>query len=185
MSTRRPSSVQTVVAIGIGTAIIFILKRWVSIPSGFPNTNIDTSYGLLAFMAVLFGPVAGFAMGFLGHALTDFTQYGTPWWTWVVTTGVLGGALGLLRGRLDVASGEFGRGKVVTFNVIQVVLNVLCWGLLAPTLDVLVYSEPASKVYTQGVISAVSNSVSTGVIGTLLLVAYARTRTQKGSLVKE
>lgn len=44
--TRRSGlSVRTVVAIGIGTAILFLLKRWVSIPTFFPNTSIDTSYG--------------------------------------------------------------------------------------------------------------------------------------------
>lgn len=51
MQKKNSLSVKTVVAIGIGTAIIFILKRWVSIPSGIPNTNIDTSYGFLGFFS--------------------------------------------------------------------------------------------------------------------------------------
>lgn len=185
MKKKSLLSVQTVVAIGIGTAIIFILKRWVSIPSGFPNTNIDTSYGFLGFMALVYGPVAAFIMGFLGHALTDFTQYGTPWWTWVFTTGLVGGVIGLFWKRLDVTSGKFGTKKIVAYNVIQVITNVVSWALIAPTLDIIVYSEPANKVYIQGLISAVSNSVSAGVIGTILLVAYAASRTQRGSLKKE
>jgi energy-coupling factor transport system substrate-specific component len=51
-------------------------------------------------------------------------------------------------------------------------------------LDILIYKEPANLVFAQGAIAAVMNSVSAGVIGTLLLVAYAATRTKKGSLSK-
>ncbi|WP_262316383.1 ECF-type riboflavin transporter substrate-binding protein [Lacticaseibacillus parakribbianus] len=182
---RNTLSVKTVVAIGIGTAIIFILKRWVSIPSGIPNTNIDTSYGFLGFFSILFGPIAGFVSGFLGHALTDFTAYGSPWWTWVFTTGLVGGIIGLFWKRLDVTQGDFGVKKILAYNSVQILTNFGGWAVVAPTLDVLVYSEPANKVYLQGIVSAISNSVSAGVIGTILLVAYAATRTKKGSLKKE
>ncbi|MFD1485254.1 ECF-type riboflavin transporter substrate-binding protein [Lacticaseibacillus baoqingensis] len=180
-----PFNVRTVVAIGIGTAIIFILKRWVSIPTGFPNTNIDTSYGVLGFLSVLYGPIAGFLIGLFGHALNDFTQYGTPWWTWVLTTGLIGGSIGLFWRWFDIESGRFGLKKIISFNLIQLLTNGIGWALLAPTLDILVYSEPANKVYVQGVISAISNTVSTGVIGTILLIAYAASRTQSGSLKRE
>lgn len=184
--TQRSSlSVRTVVAIGIGTAILFLLKRWVSIPTLFPNTSIDTSYGFLGFFAVLFGPVAAFIIGFAGHALNDATQFGSPWWSWVITTGLVGMAIGSLKKYLDIESGQFGTKKITIYNGTQIVVNILGWGLVAPSLDMLIYSEPANKVFVQGIIASVSNSISTGVIGTLLLVAYAKSRTQKGSLVKE
>lgn len=69
-------------------------------------------------------------------------------------------------------------------NVIQIIVNAIAWLLVAPTLDVLIYSEPASLVYTQGVLAAASNAISTGLIGTLLLLAYSKTRTKEGSLSK-
>ena len=72
MRDHKVLSVRTVVAIGIGTAILFILKRFAVIPTGIANTNIDISYGFLGFIATLFGPIAGFFIGFLGHALNDF-----------------------------------------------------------------------------------------------------------------
>ena len=62
--------------------------------------------------------------------------------------------------------------------------NIVVWGLIAPSLDILIYSEPASKVFTQGVFATVSNIVAVGIIGTLLMKAYASTRTKKGSLSK-
>ena len=69
----KKTPVTTIVAIGIGAALFFVLGRFVSIPSPVPNTNISIQYGLLAFMAVLFGPVAGLLIGFIGHALIDFS----------------------------------------------------------------------------------------------------------------
>ena len=33
-------NVKTIVAIGIGAALFFVLGRFVAIPSGIPNTNI-------------------------------------------------------------------------------------------------------------------------------------------------
>ncbi|MEG1875444.1 MAG: ECF transporter S component, partial [Angelakisella sp.] len=44
-------STRTVVAIGIGTALFFVLARFVSIPSPVPNTNIATQYGLLGLVS--------------------------------------------------------------------------------------------------------------------------------------
>jgi len=40
-------------------------------------------------------------------------------------------------------------------------------------------------VYTQGVVAGLSNIVTVGVIGTILLIAYAKTRQQSGSLSVE
>ena len=53
---KKEFSVQTIVAIGIGAAVFVILGRFVVIPTGFPNTNIETSYPFLALIASLFGP---------------------------------------------------------------------------------------------------------------------------------
>ena len=40
-------SVKSIVAIGIGAALFFVLGRIVAIPSPVPNTNISVQYGLL------------------------------------------------------------------------------------------------------------------------------------------
>ena len=70
---KKRSPIVTVVAIGIGAALFFVLGRFVAIPSPVPNTNIAAQYGLLAFMAALFGPLAGMLIGLIGHALIDFS----------------------------------------------------------------------------------------------------------------
>lgn len=60
-------SVKTIVAIGIGAALFFVLGRFVAIPSPVANTTISVQYGLLAFLAVVYGPVAGALIGFIGQ----------------------------------------------------------------------------------------------------------------------
>ena len=140
---------------------------------------------LSAFFACLFGPIAGALIAFTGHALSDAVQYGSPWWSWVVASGVSGFVFGFSFKRTKVEDGEFKLKDIITFNVIQVIGNAIAWIAVAPILDVVVYKEAANLVFVQGVVAAIMNSISAGVIGTLLLIAYAATRTKKGSLSKE
>ena len=111
--------------------------------------------------------------------------YGSPWWTWIIVDGLVGVAFGLAKNRLKIAYGALSTAKLVWFNVYQVVVNFIAWVLLAPTGDILIYHEPASKVYLQGVTTWIIDSLSVAIIGTILLALYARTRTQRGSLKKE
>ena len=41
--------------------------------SGIPNTNITIQYGILAFIAAVFGPIAGLLSGLIGHFFIDFS----------------------------------------------------------------------------------------------------------------
>lgn len=151
---KKQSSITTLVAIGVGAAVFFILGRFLSIPTGIPNTSIETTYPFLALMATIFGPFAGYGFGIVGR-------------------------------RLKVNEGIFTLKDAIQFNIGQVIVNVLSWVVIAPVLDILIYSEPANKVFLQGGVSALVNALSVGIIGTLLLKGYASTRTKSGSLRKE
>ena len=176
---------KTIVAIGLGAAIFMLLFMYVKIPSPIPETSFQTAYGLSAFFATLFGPIAGALISFIGHALSDAVQYGSPWWSWVIASGVSGFIFGFAFNRTKVEEGEFKGKDILTFNIIQIIGNVIAWIVVAPVLDILIYQEPANLVFTQGLTAAAMNIVSAGVIGSLLLVAYAATRTKKGSLKKK
>ena len=63
-------SVKTVVAIGIGAALFFVLGK-IAIPSFVANTNISLQYAILAMFATLFAPIAGALIGFIGHTLIE------------------------------------------------------------------------------------------------------------------
>ena len=173
---------KTIVATGLGAAVFMLLFMYIKVPSPIPETSFQTAYGLSAFFAALFGPIAGGLIAFIGHALSDAIQYGSPWWSWVIASGVSGVIFGFSYKRTKVEEGEFKLKDILIFNSIQVLGNILAWIVVAPILDIVIYSEPANLVFTQGAVAAVMNSISAGAIGTLLLISYAATRTKKGSL---
>ncbi|MBR6206204.1 MAG: ECF-type riboflavin transporter substrate-binding protein [Oscillospiraceae bacterium] len=181
----KKSPVKTIVAIGIGAALFFVLGRFVSIPSPVPNTNITIQYGLLGFMAVLFGPIAGVLIGLIGHFLIDLSWGYGIWWSWVIASGVFGLLMGLAGTRLKLGEGEFGGKGIAVFNVSQVISHLICWVVVAPVLDIVMYAEPANKVFLQGLVGGAVNIVTTAVVGTLLCLAYAATKPKKGSLKEE
>jgi energy-coupling factor transport system substrate-specific component len=175
---------KTIVATGLGAAVFMLLFMYIKVPSPIPETSFQTAYALSAFFAALFGPIAGGLIAFIGHALSDAIQYGSPWWSWVIASGISGVVFGFSYKRTKVEEGEFKVKDIIIFNIIQVFGNILAWVIVAPILDIVIYSEPANLVFTQGVIAALLNSISVGVIGTLLLISYAATKTKKGSLNK-
>ncbi|WP_396334405.1 ECF-type riboflavin transporter substrate-binding protein [Clostridium sp. 19966] len=178
-------SIKTIVAIGIGAAVFIILGRFGSIPTFVPNVTIETSYPFLALMSLLFGPVAGLLIGLIGHTIKDSIMYGSPWFSWVIASGIFGLLVGLAAKKLNIQEGKVGVKKIVAFNIVQVVANAITWFLVAPTLDILIYAEPANKVYLQGITAGIADIITVGVITSILLVAYGKTITQKGSLTKE
>ena len=179
------NSIKTVVAIGIGAALFFVLGRFVAIPSPVPNTNISLQYAVLALLAVMYGPVAGGLIGFIGHTLIDLSWGGTPWWSWVITSAFVGVIVGLFANKLNVQEGEFGKGKVALFAIANIAAHVIGWIVVAPVLDILIYAEPANKVFAQGAFAAISNTITAVIVGGLLVLAYTKTIAKKGSLDQE
>ena len=177
-------SVKTIVAIGIGAALFFVLGKFVAIPSPVPNTSITTQYGLLAFMSVVFGPIAGALIGFIGHMLIDFAAGWGIWWSWVIASGVFGLLMGLSAKVLKMDDAQLGKKGLIKFNIAQVVSHLICWMAVAPVLDVYMMGEPWDKLISQGLMAGLGNAVTTGIVGSLLCVAYAATKTKAGSLTK-
>ncbi len=183
----KNSSTKTIVATGLGAALFLVLFMYVKVPSPVPETNLQVAYGVSSFFAAVFGPVAGFLVAFVGHALSDFISYGSPWWSWVVASGVSALVTGFCFKKVSpaVEEGRFGKSEMLTFALWAVIANVVSWLLVAPVLDIVIYSEPVNVVFAQGVWAAVMDAVVSVVIGIILLKAYASTKTQKGSLTKE
>ena len=181
---KKMISVKTVVAIGIGSALMFVLMRFVAIPSGVPNTNLNIGIAILSIFAAIFGPIAGFLIGFIGHTLVDLT-WGGVWWTWVIADALYGLTVGIFWKLYRIEEGEFGIKQAVVFNGIQVAANILAWVAIAPTLDILIYQEPSDKVYLQGLVAASLNVLVVLVLGTLLAFSYSKTRAKSNSLKEE
>lgn len=184
----RKISLKTTLVIGIGIALFFVFGRFVSVPINFGEIDdmyVTIQYGVLAFIAAVFGPIAGFFVGFLGHFLIDFSN-GELWWGWIISSACFGFLIGLVSFKMKIDDGEF-RGKdMAIFNIAQVVAHFLTWGLIAPTIDILMYpTVSVTEEFVQGLTSAASNSVTTAIVGSILCVAYAAARPQKEDFKKD
>jgi energy-coupling factor transport system substrate-specific component len=177
-------SLKTVAAIVIGAVLYFVLMRFASIPSGVPDTNINFGIAILAVFAAIFGPIAGFLIGFIGHALTDLHKVYSGadeqiWWSWVISSGVFGCAIGTFWKSYKIDEGGFGLKQCLTFNGIQILANVLVWVFHARTLDMIMYNEAFGKVTLQGFAAAGFNSVVVLVLGSLLAFGYSKFRARQ------
>ena len=177
--------IKEVVAAGIGTAL-FIVLTTVSIPLGFiPNTSLQIRAAVLAFMSAVYGPIVGGIIGLVGHAAGDAIFYGSVWWSWVFPDAVFGIVVGLFANSFAIKEGGFDTKKIVKFNIIQVVANAVAWILLAPVLDIVIYAEPANKVFVQGIWAFVGDILIVAILGTILGVAYSKIGAKSSSLKKE
>ena len=177
--------IKEVVAIGIGTAL-FVALTEVQIPLGFiPNTSLQPRAALLAFLAAVFGPIVGGAVGLIGHALGDALFYGSVWWSWVFPDAVFGILVGLFAAKYAIKDGGFDKKAIVLFNVVQVIANAIAWIVVAPLLDIVIYAEPANKVFAQGFWAFLGNIIIIAILGTLLGVGYSKIGAKSSSLSKE
>lgn len=177
--------IKEVVAIGIGTAL-FVALTEVQIPLGFiPNTALQPRAALLVFLSAVFGPIVGGAVGLIGHALGDAVFYGSVWWSWVFPEAVLGVLVGLFARKFAIREGGFGKKQIVLFNGIQILGNAIAWIGIAPLLDILIYAEPANKVFVQGAWAFLGNIIVVAILGTLIAVGYSKVGAKSSSLTKE
>ena len=177
-------SVRTVVAIGIGAALFFVLFRFVTVPSGIPNTNLNLGVAILAIFAATFGPIAGLLIGFIGHALTDLT-WGGVWWSWVIASAFFGCAVGAFWKFYKIEEGGFGIKQCFIFNGVQIAANILAYVFIARALDLFIYKEPFEKVTLQGFTAAGVNSAVVLIVGTVWAFSYSKSRTKARSLKAE
>jgi len=179
-------SVKTVVVIAIGAAVYGIggLPMF-GIPV-FANTTLKPAMAVLALFSVLFGPLVGFLVGFIGHWVTDLFAGWGVWFTWVLGSGVVGLIIGLFpkltQGRLE--KGLFPMKDMALFVILALVGNVVGYGVSA-LLDTVLYAEPFTKVMTQLTIIAAGNTVLIGILGYILLTAYAKRKKQSSNLSEE
>ena len=169
----------------IGAGLMFALNRFISIPTGVPNTYIQLGIPILAFFAAIFGPVAGFLIGLIGHTLVDLTA---PWdisWSWVIASAFFGLLVGFFCGFFKIEEGKFGVKQALLFNGIQAVANIASYVFIARILDLLIYDEPFDKLTLQGFVAAGVNIAAVLFLGTILAVGYSKTITRTGHQKKD
>ena len=58
-------------------------------------------------------------------------------------------------------------------------------GIVAPVLDIVIYAEPAGKVFAQGAWAFLGNIIIVGILGTLIAVGYSKIGGKTSSLSRE
>jgi len=179
-------SAKTVVVIAIGAALYGIggLPMF-GIPV-FANTTLKPAMAVLALFSVLYGPVVGFLVGFIGHWVTDLFAGWGVWFTWVLGSGIVGLVIGLFPAitKNKIAEGIFETKDFVIFVVLTIVGNVVGYGCSA-FLDTVLYAEPFAKVFTQLVIIAAGNTVLIAIVGLFILKSVAKRNMQSRNLKEE
>ncbi|KZX55850.1 hypothetical protein A3712_06010 [Vibrio sp. HI00D65] len=178
-------SAKTVVVIAIGAALYGIGGLPMFGVPVFANTTLKPAMAVLALFSVLFGPVVGFLVGFIGHWVTDLFAGWGVWLTWVLGSGIVGMIIGLFpmltKNRLQ--RGELPMKDFALFVVLALAGNVVGYGCSA-FLDTILYAEPFTKVFTQLSIIAAGNTVLITVVGLLILKSVAKRNKQSRNLTE-
>ncbi|CAK1848459.1 ECF-type riboflavin transporter substrate-binding protein [Vibrio crassostreae] len=178
-------SAKTVVVIAIGAALYGIGGLPMFGVPVFANTTLKPAMAVLALFSVLFGPIVGFLVGFIGHWVTDLFAGWGVWLTWVLGSGIVGMVIGLFpmmtKNRLQ--QGELPLKDFVLFVILALAGNVVGYGCSA-FLDTILYAEPFTKVFTQLSIIAAGNTVLIAVVGFLILKSVAKRNKQSRNLTE-
>lgn len=180
----KPLTTKSVVAIGIGAALYAALSV-VAIPIG-PNTSFRVAFLLLPVFGALFGPTAGFLVGFIGHALNDAFMWGNVWWSWVFMSAMIGFFGGFVRldKKFDPLNGVCSRANMAAMYIWAAV-GMFAGSVMAYFGDVYLYGEPAEKLFIQISLANMANTIVVFVIGIPLIGLIARSRAKNKGLVKE
>ncbi|MEZ8152849.1 ECF-type riboflavin transporter substrate-binding protein [Vibrio splendidus] len=178
-------SAKTVVVIAIGAALYGIGGLPMFGVPVFANTTLKPAMAVLALFSVLFGPIVGFLVGFIGHWVTDLFAGWGVWLTWVLGSGIVGMVIGLFpmmtKNRLQ--QGDLPMKDFVLFVILALAGNVVGYGC-STFLDTILYAEPFTKVFTQLSIIAAGNTVLIAVVGFLILKSVAKRNKQSRNLTE-
>jgi energy-coupling factor transport system substrate-specific component len=174
----RKNGVREAVAAGVGI-ILFVALTEVQIPvPGVSNTDFQIRAALIAFLGAMFGPVVGGVVGFVGHAAGDAIFYREVYWSWVIADAVFGILMGLFSKWFKINDGRFRGKEIGLFNLIQIGANIVAWLIVAPVLDVLLFSEDAATVFAQGGVACLTNILVIAVLAVLMAYAYSKKGTK-------
>ncbi|MBW3695438.1 ECF-type riboflavin transporter substrate-binding protein [Vibrio sp. T187] len=178
-------SAKTVVVIAIGAALYGIGGLPMFGVPVFANTTLKPAMAVLALFSVLFGPIVGFLVGFIGHWVTDLFAGWGVWLTWVLGSGIVGLVMGLfpIMTKRRLEKGELPAKDFMLFVLLALAGNVIGYGCSA-FLDTILYAEPFTKVFTQLSIIAAGNTVLIAIVGLFILKSVAKRNKQSRNLTE-
>ncbi len=177
--------VKNAIAIIIGVTLFFLLGRFVAIPSPISNAPINIQYGALSLISVVYGPIVGALSALIGHIFIDLSRDGSICWSWAIASGIVGLFIGLCYKKLDILNDDFSTKKIITLNAYQIVAHLFAWAVVAPVLDILLYTKATDNIFSNGFITAAVNIITTAIVGTLFCLAYSAAKPKRGNFSKK
>jgi energy-coupling factor transport system substrate-specific component len=164
---------KAVVTIGIGAALYGVLGMF-GLPIA-PSTYIKPAIALLTIFGALFGPVVGFLVGFIGHALTDIIAGWGIWWGWVLSSGIVGLFMGCVytRKEFSVKHGIMNKSHTI-YLAMTGFIGIIISYIVAGGIDVIFMGEPVDKIVVQVIGAIVANLLVFAVIGIPAVLGFAK-----------
>ena len=174
-------SVKILAAAAVGAVLMYLLNHFATIPTSVAGTNFMPGMAVLAAVAAIFGPAAGFLAGFIGHFLVDLTgDFGRIWWSYVIASALFGLAVGYFRKMYRIEEGRFGVKEALIFNGVQAIANILAYFFIARTLSMIMFKESFGTITMMGIVAAGINIPVILVLGTLLIIVYIKFKNRSG-----
>ena len=181
----KRSPLHTLIIIGVGTALFFLLGLFLAVPSPVPGGSLPIQYGLLSFLSVLYGPLVGLGVGLFGRLFLDLARGVGVWWSLIIASGLFGALMGLAGRRFRFCRRPFSLSDAATFILCEVACHLICWIVISPILDAVLYGEPYGQMLLQGLVTCAVSAVITAVVGVILCLICSAWRRRKGRRRRE
>ena len=149
----------------LGIAMFFVIGKFIAIPTPIPNFALFLQYAILLVFGFYYGPIVGLSIGFFGHLLIDLISGYGLWFSWIISSGLFGLAIGFASKLINHLGNPFKPIKIIIFCTLVIISGAICWILIAPTGDLLFYQEPLDIVFLEGLVAFISNVVTALIIG--------------------
>ena len=158
----------------LGTAMFFVIGKFVAIPTPIPNFSLFLQYAVLVVFSFYYGPIVGMGIGFLGHLLIDLLSGYGLWFSWIVSSGVFGLLVGLTSKIINKYTNPFKVTSMLLFSLFATIAGAICWMVIAPSGDLLFYQEAYNVVFIEGIVAFATNIASSLLIGIPIIYGLMR-----------
>ena len=149
----------------LGIAMFFVIGKFIAIPTPIPNFALFLQYAILLVFGFYYGPIAGLIIGFFGHLFIDLLSGYGLWFSWIISSGLFGLAVGGASKLANHLGQPFKPLKMVLFCGLVTIAGAICWLVIAPIGDILFYQEPYDVVFLEGLVALASNVITALIIG--------------------
>lgn len=159
--------------IAFAGTVFFVLFSMIKTPLAFEEELLHIGIFVLAYFAMIYGPVVGGVIGIMGYSVARYLVAGTFHWSMAWSFAIFAIMIGSFQKKYKTAEGEFGAKQLLLFQIVQITANLITWVLIASLLDILLYGQEAVYLVRLGFYAFIYNAVLTGVCTPILGWIYS------------